>query len=198
MAVGRDRPDDEELVAMVAEGRPEALAALYDRYAAACYGLALRILGDREDAEEAVQDAFVALWRRAGTYDPGQGRAYSWMLRIARNKAIDGLRRGGPARRPRQVPQGMPDLAREPGSVEEEADTAELRLPVAGALERLPQDQREVLEMAYLGGLSQREIAESTGVPLGTVKTRTRLALRKLREALRPLFSKKPVDPHGL
>lgn len=150
---------------MVAEGRPEALAALYDRYAAACYGLALRILGDREDAEEAVQDTFVALWRRAGTYDPGQGRAYSWMLRIARNKAIDGLRRRGSARRPRQVPQGMPDLARGPGSVEEEADTAELRLVVAGALEGLPPDQREVLEMAYLGGLSQREIAESTGVP---------------------------------
>ena len=195
--MGRDRPDDEELMAMVAEGRAEALAALYDRYAGASYGLALRILGDREDAEEAVQDTFVVLWRRAGTYDPGQGRAYSWLLKITRNKAIDELRRRGSTRRPRQVPQGMPELARGPESVEEEAGAAELRSIVGGALEELPPDQREVVEMAYLGGLSQREISERTGIPLGTVKTRTRLALKKLRGALQPLF-RKPVDPNGL
>lgn len=184
-------------MAMVTEGRAEALEALYDRYAGVCYGLALRILGDRQDAEEVVQDTFVSLWRRAGTYDSRQGRPYSWLLKITRNRAIDELRRKGSARRSRQVVQAQPETMRGSDSVEEAAGASELRTIVGGALEGLPPDQREVLEMAYMEGLSQREISEHTGIPLGTVKTRTRLALKKLHESLRPLF-KRPVDPHGL
>lgn len=183
---------------MITQGRSEALEALYDRYAGVCYGLALRMLGDRQDAEEVVQDTFVSLWRKAGTYDPSQGRPYSWLLKITRNRAIDELRRKGSARKPRQELRAQPEIARGPDSVVEEAvGAAELRTIVGGALEELPPDQREVLEMAYMEGLSQREISEHTGIPLGTVKTRTRLALKKLRESLRPLF-KRPVDPHGL
>ena len=184
-------------MAMGTEGRAEALEALYDRYAGVCYGLALRILGDRQDAEEVVQDTFVSLWRRAGTYDPRQGRPYSWLFKITRNRAIDELRRKGSSRKPPQVLQVQPEVTRGPDSVEEAAGASELRATVVGALEELPPDQREVLEMAYMEGLSQREISEHTGIPLGTVKTRTRLALKKLRASLHPLF-KRPVDPHGL
>lgn len=182
---------------MVTEGRAEALEILYDRYAGVCYGLALRILGDRQDAEEVVQDTFVSLWRRAGTYDRRQGRPYSWLLKITRNRAIDELRRKGSARKPRQVAQVQPEMTRGPDSVEAAAGASELQAVVGDALEGLPPDQREVLEMAYMEGLSQREISEHTGIPLGTVKTRTRLALKKLRESLHPVF-KRPVDPHGL
>ena len=195
--MNRAQLGDEELMVMVTEGRTEALEALYDRYAGVCYGLALRILGDREDAEEVVQDTFVSLWRRAATYDRRHGRPCSWLLKIARNRAIDELRRRGSPRRPRQVPRGAPELARGPDSVEDVTGIMELRSIVGGALEGLPPDQREVLEMAYMGGLSQREISERTGVPLGTVKTRTRLALKKLRESLHPLLGRR-TDPHGL
>jgi RNA polymerase sigma-70 factor (ECF subfamily) len=184
-------------MAMVREGQAEALEALYDRYAGVCYGLALRILGDRQDAEEVVQDTFVSLWRRAGTYNPRYGRPYSWLLKIARNRAIDQLRRRSSPRRPRQIPEGAPELARGSDAVEEVAGASELRSMVGGALEGLPPDQREVLEMAYMGGLSQREISERTGIPLGTVKTRTRLALKKLRASLHPLLGRQ-TDPHGL
>ena len=91
--MNRAQLGDEELMAMVAEGQAEALEALYDRYAGVCYGLALRILGDREDAEEVVQDTFVSVWRKAGTFDPRHGRPYSWLLKISRNRSIDELRR---------------------------------------------------------------------------------------------------------
>ena len=195
--MNRAQLGDEELVEMVKEGRAEALEALYDRYAGVCYGLALRILGDREDAEEVVQDAFVSVWRKAGSYDPRQGRPYTWLFKITRNRAIDELRRRDSTRRPRRMPQGTPELAREPESVEESAGVLELRSIVGGALEGLPPDQREVLEMAYMKGLSQREISEHTGIPLGTVKTRTRLALKKLKSSLHSLL-KKPMDTNGL
>lgn len=169
---------------MILEGRTEALEALYDRYAGTTYSIALRILGDRGAAEEVVQDTFVALWRRAGSYDASYGRVYSWLLRIARNRAIDELRRrkvtgrGGDRLGLNEDPQGP----EEPHI--EAAVSAELRSTVGDALDELPVDQREVVELAYMGGLSQREISERTGLPLGTIKTRTRLALRKLRRLL--------------
>jgi RNA polymerase sigma-70 factor, ECF subfamily len=190
------RLGDEDLVTMVAQGRAGALEALYDRYAGLAYGLSLRILGDRGAAEEVVQDTFVAVWRRAYTFDPEQGRLYSWLFKIARNRAIDELRRrssptrGGGTRRsdPEEAAYPAPD----PEALEA-VRAAELRTVVGGALADLPRDQREVVEMAYLGGLSQREIAERTGIPLGTVKTRTRLALQKLRKVLGPV-TREAVD----
>lgn len=187
---------DEELVVMVLQGRAEALEALYDRYAGLSYYLALRILGDRGAAEEVVQDAFVTLWRKAGTYDPVYGRLYSWLLRIVRNRAIDELRRQrSPVRNSRVYRPDSESLA-DPSEAEAIRAT-ELRSVVGGAMEELPSDQREVLEMAYLEGLSQREISEYTGVPLGTVKTRTRLALKKLRKSLEPL-TRESVDLDGV
>jgi RNA polymerase sigma-70 factor (ECF subfamily) len=187
---------DEELVVMILRGRAEALEALYDRYAAPSYSLALRILGDRGAAEEVVQDAFVTLWRKAGTYDPAYGRLYSWLLRIVRNRAIDELRRQRSPVRNSRVYRPDSEALADPSEAEAIRAT-ELRSVVGGAMSELPSDQREVLEMAYLAGLSQREISEHTGVPLGTVKTRTRLALKKLRKVLGPL-TRESVDLDGV
>lgn len=195
-----DQLGDEELMVTIAEGETGALEALYDRYGGPAYSLALRILGDREAAEEVVQDAFVAVWRSAETYDPKSGRLYSWLLKITRNRAIDELRRRSvPTRDPSaggRSLDGEPDPAQDQ-EAPEAAWTAELRSVVGAALDGLPRDQREVLEMAYMRGWSQREIAERTGIPLGTVKTRTRLALKKLRRVLKPL-TKEPVDLDGV
>lgn len=196
------RVGDEELMAMIGEGRAEALESLYDRYAGPSYSLALRILGDRGAAEEVVQDTFVAAWRRSETYNPESGRVYSWLLGITRNRAIDELRRrSGPTRGggvQSLLPGEASGLLRDPdASVSEAAWVSEVRSFIGGALEKLPKDQREVLEMAYLGGLTQREIAERTGTPLGTVKTRTRLALKKLRKILEPVM-RESVDLDGL
>lgn len=186
-------------MARVALGRAEALEALYDRYAGVAFSLALRVLSDRGAAEEVVQDAFVSVWRRAETFDAAQGRLYSWLLRIVRNRAIDELRRRRALSRDDAMTRGMERDAVDPtpGPADLEADAsraAELRVIVGGALEGLPGEQREVLEMAYLQGLSQREISDKTGIPLGTVKTRTRLALRKLRDTLAPLGERLDLD----
>jgi len=176
--------DDEEIIGHILERRPEALEVLYDRYSGTAYSLALRILGDRGAAEEVVQDTFVAVWRHAGRYDASQGRLYSWIFRIARNRAIDELRRR------KVVGRGGDRL--DIGEEQQDPDephievvvAAELRSTVGDALGELPTDQREVVELAYMSGLSQREISERTGLPLGTIKTRTRLALKKLRRLL--------------
>jgi RNA polymerase sigma-70 factor, ECF subfamily len=200
--LGYAQTSDEELMAMVVERRTEAFEALYDRYAGVSYSLALRIVGDRGSAEEVVQDTFVAVWQRAETYNAEYGKLYSWLLRITRNRARDELRRRRPAAAAQgfspRPPEEVRDTAPGPAEVEEDdARIAEMRSVVSRALEGLPGDQREVLEMAYLQGLSQREISESTGVPLGTVKTRTRLALRKLRQVLGPEV-RESVDLDGL
>ena len=170
---------DEELLALVADGRSEALEAVYDRYARQTYALALRILRDREASEEVVQDTFVAVWRRAASYRVSIGRPYSWLLKIARNRAIDELR-SRRSRGQRALREGgwLPEVAEEDGQL------SELGSRMVGALKTLPPEQREVLELSYFGGFSQREISGRTGIPLGTIKTRTRLALKKLREAL--------------
>lgn len=191
-----EQNNDEELVAMVQRGQTEALEAIYDRYAGPSYSLALRILGDRGAAEEVVQDTFVTLWRKAGSYKPESGKVHSWLLRIARNRAIDELRRQrSPVRNNRAHRPASETLA--DTSESDAFRTTELRFVVGEALEGLPTDQREVVEMAYLEGLSQREISEHTGIPLGTVKTRTRLALKKLRKVLEPVM-RESVDPDGV
>ena len=142
----------------------------------------MRILRDREASEEVVQDTFVAVWRRAASYQASVGRPYSWLFKITRNRAIDELRRrrSGGQRISREGGR-LPDL---PEVAEEDGQLSELGSPMVGALKGLPPEQREVLELSYFGGFSQREISERTGTPLGTVKTRARLALKKLRKAL--------------
>ena len=169
---------DGQLIARVAEGDRTAFEELYRRYARAVLGLALRRLGDRGRAEDAAQDAFVAIWRSARTYDPGRGNGAPWLYAVARNAITDGLRRSPePAAELPDGPSGDPDPA-------DRAESSWTAWQVHRALEVLPAHERPVIELAYWRGLSQREISELLDIPLGTVKTRTRSALARLADAL--------------
>lgn len=176
---------DAELIRRVADRRQDALGALYDRYAPLLLALTRRIVGDAADAEEVVQETLLQVWAQASRYDSRRSSVATWMVLLARSRAIDRLR----SRRVREravdaagdETQGVHTSPEGPAAVWYE----ERRARVSSALAELPQEQRHVLELAFFGGLSQREIAETTGIPLGTVKTRTQLALRKLRQSLR-------------
>ncbi len=168
----RDRDDDDA-----------ALATLYDRHGRAAYALALRVVGDGGTAEDVVQDAFVTIWRRAETYHPERGTPRAWLLTVVRNRAIDVLR--SPARAgPPTTPVDSLVLAA-PDSPEEDAVRAAEGGVVREALAELPPEQRAVVDLAYFAGLTYPEVAERMGVPLGTVKSRMRLALERLRALLR-------------
>lgn len=176
--------DDRQLVAAMVERRPEALAALYDRHAPALLALGARILGRPQEAEEVIQETFLQAWNQAGRYAPGRSSVSTWLVLIARSRAIDRLRT-------RRVVERTAEAAwREEGDrhASPTAATAVLESERAARLRRemelLPAEQREVLERAYFDGWTQREIALRTGIPLGTVKTRTLLAMKKLRGAL--------------
>jgi RNA polymerase sigma-70 factor (ECF subfamily) len=176
--VYRGEPTDGELIERIAEGDRPAFEELYRRYARAVLGLALRRLGDRGRAEDASQEAFVAIWRSARTYDSTRGNGAPWLYAVARNAITDGLRRTPePAADPPDGPSGEPD----PSSRAEEAWVA---WRVHRALETLPENERAVIEVAYWRGLSQSEIATLLDIPLGTVKTRTRSALARLAREL--------------
>jgi RNA polymerase sigma-70 factor (ECF subfamily) len=169
---------DGQLIARVAQGDRPAFEELYRRYSRAVLGLALRRLGDRGRAEDAAQDAFVAIWRSARTYDPNRGRGAPWLYAVARNAITDGLRRTPePAAEVPDGPGGDPDPS-------ERAESSWTAWQVHRALEVLPDHERPVIELAYWRGLSQSEISEYLGIPLGTVKTRTRSALARLADAL--------------
>lgn len=176
--VERVEPTDGQLIVRVAGGDRRAFEELYARYRRAVLGLALRRIGDRGRAEDAAQDAFVAVWRSARTYDPDRGSGAPWLYTVARNAITDGLRR---------TPEPVGELADgpsgEPGPPDE-AEASWTAWRVHRALEVLPEHERPVIELAYWGGLSQSEIADRLGVPLGTVKTRTRSALTRLADAL--------------
>ena len=195
--------EDGALVRAVAEGSHDALAVLYDRYVDSIFAVARRSTSDRGAAEEVVQETFLALWDRAETFDPAMGSVGGWLRAIARNRGVDRLRAA--ARRPTLVPYpvavgtGEPDAGSldriaTPGSVmggstaaptpEEGLASAETRRAVQAALATMPADEREVIVLAYSDELTQSEIAERLGWPLGTVKTRTRRALARLREVL--------------
>ncbi len=171
--------EDAQLCARCARGDASALKTLYERYVGRTKAVALRVLGSASEAEETVQETFVEVWRRAGQYDPARGAVRAWIVTIARSRAIDRLRSRGAGER------SVAGLAREqrpqnaPSPLEDAVQHAE-RERVLAALAQLPEPQRRVIELAYYEGRSQREIAESTGEPLGTVKTRVRLALDKL------------------
>jgi RNA polymerase sigma factor (sigma-70 family) len=171
---------DEELLAVVAQGDEPALAELYDRYDRVAYGLALRIVRDPSLAQDAVQDAFLAVWRTAASFDPRRGKASTWVLTLVHRRAVDVVRRED---RRRGHPLDDAPLA-SGDATDEAAEVRAQRVAVQGALAQLPPDQREALELAYYGGLSQSELAERLGVPLGTVKSRMFAALSKLRELL--------------
>ncbi len=169
---------DGELIERTGSGDRAAFALLYRRYRRPVLGLALRRLGDRGRAEDAVQDAFTAIWRSARTYDRGRGPGAPWVYAVARNAIVDGLRR-----RP-EPPAEVPETADAAGGPPERAEAAWLAWRVHRAIEGLPEHERAVIELAYWGGLSQTEVAEFLHVPLGTVKTRTRSALARLADQL--------------
>jgi len=179
---------DEDLMGQVAAGDSAALGTLYDRYGAAVYSLALRMLRDRLLAEELVQETFVRVWRQAASFDGARGAMATWVLNIARHLAIDELRRRGA--RPNMADGNAAEQLELVESGEDDPSEqayANMRHEVVShALEQLPETQRRVLELAYFGGLSQSEIAARLGDPLGTVKTRMRLGLEKLKNILSP------------
>ena len=181
-----DLPDS-DLVDVMAAGDVEAMEVLYDRYNRAVFSFALRMLGNREQAEELLQEVFIRAWRQARKFSEGRGTYITWLLSITHNMAIDEIRRQN--RRPRKADSADPVLLLvrvrdEKPSVEEQALLGDLRESMQAAMARLPEAQRVALELAYFGGMTQREIAEHQGEPLGTIKTRMRLAMRKLREIL--------------
>lgn len=185
-----DRSDDAQLLAQAARGDPRALELLYGRYAPAVTGLVLRITGDSAAAEDIVQETFWRAWRGAATFRPERGGVPGWLFGIARNLAID-LWRQRQARPPTAPadPGGLAldQLADPDADVVEATWASDRHAQVRAALSALPEAQRRVIELAYFKGLTRQEIATATGEPLGTVHTRARLALQKLREALQGL-----------
>jgi RNA polymerase sigma-70 factor (ECF subfamily) len=169
---------DGQLIERVAGGDRRAFDELYRRYARAVLGLAVRRLGDRGRAEDATQEAFVAIWRSARTFDADRGSGAPWLYAVARNAITDGYRR---------TPTLVSELEDGPGGDPDPSEQAEASWRawrVHRALEVLPEHERPVIELAYWRGLSQSEVAEQLGIPLGTVKTRTRSALARLADAL--------------
>jgi RNA polymerase sigma factor (sigma-70 family) len=171
---------DEALVALAARSEQSALAELYDRYGRPAYGLALRILRDESLAEDAVQDAFLTVWRTAARFVPEKGKASTWILTLVHRRAVDVVRREQ-RRRADSLEQ-----APEPGGggADEEAWLRLQRERVQAALKQLPDQQREALELAYYGGFTQSELAERLGQPIGTIKSRMFTGLTRLRELL--------------
>jgi len=174
---------DDRVLGLLAEERPEAMEVLYDRYGGLAYSLAYRVLQDAGAAEDVVQEAFLSIWRRADTYRPERGSLRTWLCSIVHHRALDRLR-GRAGRSRSDVPlEGAPHAAAMPDMWETVSLEME-RDHVRSALGELPADQRQTIELAYYGGYSQSEISSLLGVPLGTVKGRTRAALRRLRGAL--------------
>jgi RNA polymerase sigma factor (sigma-70 family) len=171
---------DEALVALVARADDSALAELYDRFGHVAYGLALRVVRDPALAEDAVQEAFLAVWRSAARFVPERAKASTWILTLVHRRAVDIVRREEPRRTEplESAPQPSANLT------EDEAWLRLRRTRVQEALRRLPDQQREALELAYFGGFTQSELADRLGEPLGTIKSRMFTGLARLRELL--------------
>jgi len=184
---GRGEPADLALLDGMRRGSEAALEVLYARYAGLVFTLALRVVRDHEFAREVLQDTFLRCWDGRETYDATRGRVAWWLMGIARNRAIDLLRsRSHQARLREQEP--LPDRPRDQPSQPDPAGLAELRRAVADGLAALPSEQRQAIELAYYAGFTQSEIARELGEPLGTVKSRMRQALDRLRAVLWPLI----------
>ena len=173
-----------DLIRAMAAGSHDAFGRFYDRYAPLVFPLVLRIVRDRADAADVIQDVFWEAWRGAAAYDPARGTPEAWIVMRARTRAIDRVR--SVARRGETFVAPLDEAAAETPSPRDAADRAADRHLIASALGELPPAQREVIELAYYAGLTQTEIAERLEQPLGTVKTRIRLALTRLRELVTP------------
>jgi len=178
---------DAELIAQAAGGDPAALEVLYDRYARVVYSFAVRIVGDPQIAEEILQEVFFRAWQQGSSFQSNRGSLITWLLSITHNLSIDEIRKRN--RRPQRADSAEPEqllagVSDESVNVEDEVWLGSIRQSILEALEQLPEAQRRPIEMAYFQGLTQREIAEALGEPLGTIKTRMRLGMLKLREYL--------------
>jgi RNA polymerase sigma-70 factor (ECF subfamily) len=175
---------DVRMLDLLSRAEPEAMEMLYDRYSGLAYTLAFRVLNDAGAAEDVVQEAFLSVWRRASTYRSDRGSLRTWVCSIVHHRALDRLRgRAGGARRDVALEHAPMPFTSVSDTWDKVADVLE-RETVRRALDQLSVEQRETIELAYFGGYSQTEISELMKVPLGTVKGRTRLALRKLRSLL--------------
>ncbi len=179
--------DDVVLTTMVAEGSAAALEVLYTRYGRVVLAFATRMLGDRQSGEELVQEVFIKAWRQARSYSSDRGSYVTWLLSITHNLSIDEIRKRN--RRPQKAASADPVLlmanVRDDAiSVELSAELTELRSQMIEAMATLPPQQREAVELAFYKGLTQREVAETLNEPLGTIKTRIRLGMKKLRDYL--------------
>jgi RNA polymerase sigma-70 factor, ECF subfamily len=175
---------DDRMLDLLSRAEPEGIEMLYDRYSALAYTLAFRVLNDAGAAEDVVQEAFLSVWRRASTYRSDRGSLRTWVCSIVHHRALDRLRgRAGGARRDVALEHAPMAVMSVSDTWDKVADVLE-RETVRRALEQLSVEQRETIELAYFGGYSQTEISDLMRVPLGTVKGRTRLALRKLRGVL--------------
>ena len=178
-----EREADARLARRIRAGDAGALGELYDRYASIALGTALRVVGDREEAEDVVHDAFVAVWRKIDRFDADRGSLRSWLMTVVRNRAIDRIR----ARRPGMDLEDADErslLRTGPNPTWEAALRRASAVEVRAAIAALPDEQRRAVELAYFEGYTYREVAELTGVPPGTATGRLRLALAKLRDAL--------------
>jgi len=178
------RIDDKELLRAIVGRKQEAVAELYDRFSSMLLALAYRVLGNSQDAEEILQEAFLQVWNQAARYDPKRSSVSTWLVLITRSRAIDRLRS-------RQVQMRTVTAAQQEKPASHTSPTGvgdvllhERQRRLGEEMSKLPPEQRQVLELAFYGGSTQSEIAEETGIPLGTVKTRTLLAMKKLRAAL--------------
>jgi RNA polymerase sigma-70 factor (ECF subfamily) len=178
--------NDETLISLVARAHEDALGELYDRYSRLVFSLALNLVGDHASAEEVTLDVFTRIWEKAGTYRSEQAKVSTWLTSITRYRSIDILRRH--SARPEQLSVAWaelsPDSMPSANGPEQATELALQRQRVRAAVAELPPDQKQVLALAYFKGYTHREIAEVLDQPLGTVKTRIRLAMRKLRDML--------------
>jgi RNA polymerase sigma-70 factor, ECF subfamily len=172
---------DEALISLVQARDSEAFAVLYDRHSRAAYSLAYRMMGERQAAEDILQDAFLKVWRAAGSYRSERGSVRSWLLSVVHNRGIDQLRSSASRRRTQEKIEASAPTS-QPSEAFSESWRNSQREQVREALKTLPQEQLKVLELAYFSGYTHAEIAELLGVPLGTVKGRIRLGLKKLRD----------------
>jgi RNA polymerase sigma-70 factor, ECF subfamily len=173
---------DSELLHAIARGDEQALASLYDRYRLILFGLILRILHSRPEAEDVLQDVFIQVWKRAGDFDESRGRPFTWLVTLARSRTIDRLR--ALESRQRTANESVQAVAESVSDSEQDAMRAEQGAVVRECLGELPSEQQQTLVLAYFEGLTQTEIAARLGAPLGTVKTRMRSGMIKLREML--------------
>lgn len=177
---------DDVLLQLLRLGNEDALGALYDRHGKPAYSLAYRMLGDMHAAEDAVQEAFMNIWRRAESFRPDRGSARTWIMAVVHHRAIDvGRKRRGLV--PRELPLELERLPESPQDTWSEVSNTLDRDLLNGCLDQIPEEQREAIQLAFFEGYTQREISELKGIPLGTVKGRIRIGMAKLRGLLQQM-----------